>query len=87
MRAKFIGKYTDTKYGQFQVFLEYEYRGQKYTVREDRRKGNEPLAWQHRSAQDTIDRLLDTPKNNATAPAQEGIDFFFEMMNNPETWC
>jgi hypothetical protein len=86
VRAKFIGKFTDTAFGQHQIFLEYEYRGRKYTVREDRRKGNEPLAWQHRSAQDAIDRIIDTTYNTATSPAQEGLDFFFKMMDNPDSF-
>lgn len=85
MKAKFICKYTDTSYGQCKIFLEYEYRGMKYTVMEDRRKGNEPLAWQHRSNQDWIDRILDT-QNHAGESAEEGLKFFFEMMENADEW-
>ena len=59
MKAKFIGKYTDTSFGQFIIHLEYEYRGHRYTVYENRRTGNEPLSWQHRSQQDYIDRLIE----------------------------
>lgn len=85
MKAKYIGKYTDTSYGQHKILLEYEYRGKRYTVTEDRRHGNEPLAWQHRLEQDWIDRILDT-HNNATESAQEGLDFFFRMMDSEEAW-
>jgi hypothetical protein len=63
-KAKFVGKYyrTSLNFERDVIELEYEYRGMRYSVYEDRKKGNEPLAWQHRSEQDRIDRLLDTPK-------------------------
>lgn len=61
-KAKFIGKYYGASPFERDVIeLEYEYRGMRYSVYENRKKGNEPLAWQHRSEQDRIDRLLDTP--------------------------
>ena len=59
MKAKFIGKHTDTRFGRFIVYLEYEYRGHRYTVYENRLKGNEPLSWQHRGQQDYIDRIIE----------------------------
>ena len=30
MKAKYIGKWVDTSYGQCVIHLEYEYRGHKY---------------------------------------------------------
>jgi len=58
MKAKYIGKYYGTGYDRNFVFLEYEYRGHKYEVYENRAKGNEPLSWQHKSAQGEIDELI-----------------------------
>lgn len=59
MRAKYVGKYIDTSFGQYIIELEYEYRGRRYTVYENRNKGNEPLSWQHRREQDWIDRVIE----------------------------
>ena len=59
MKAKFIRKYYGTGYERQFVFMDYEYRGREYTVYENRAKGNEPLAWQHRNAQAIIDKELD----------------------------
>ena len=59
MKAKFVRKYYGTGYERQFIFLDYEYRGREYTVYENRAKGNEPLAWQHRNAQATIDKELD----------------------------
>lgn len=69
--AKFISKYRGTGYDRNSVYLEYEYRGRTYTVHENTAKGNEPLAWQHKSEQARIDRILDTP------PTKEGKTFDF----------
>lgn len=76
-KAKFIGKYHGTGYERDFVYLEYEYRGKTYTVYENRAKGNEPLAQQHKSEQALIDRQLDQ-KCMATEHAQVGLDLFFE---------
>ena len=43
-KAKYIGKYVDTSFGQHIVSLEYEYRGKRYTVTENLNKGNIPLS-------------------------------------------
>lgn len=59
MKAKYIGKYVDTSYGEHMVYLEYEYRGHRYTVYENRRKGNIPLAWQHANEQSRIDAMIE----------------------------
>ena len=72
-KAKFIGTYTF----QRRKYLEYEYRGRKYSVCAD--WNAEPIAWQHRSEQELIDRQLDT-KCMATENAQIGLDFFFESL-------
>ncbi len=73
MKAKFIRAY----YWQNRKYLEYEYRGKTYDVCAD--WNAEQLSWQHRSAQDWIDKQLDT-KCNSTEPAQVGLDFFFETL-------
>ena len=59
MKAKFIDKWYGTGYDRNMVYLEYEYRGERYTVTENMAKGNEPLAWQHKSEQARIDRIID----------------------------
>ncbi len=59
MTAKYIGRYDANEHGQHIVYLEYEYRGYKYTISENRSKGNEPLSWQHKSEQARIDRLIE----------------------------
>lgn len=80
-KAKYIGKYYGTGYNKDYVFLEYEYRGVKYEVYENRAKGNEPLSWQHKNAQLSIDEALDHPKHcEATEPAQVGLDYFFDLI-------
>lgn len=80
MKAKFIRKYYGTGYDRHMVYLEYEYRGKRYTVSENRAKGNEPLAWQHKSEQALIDRQLDT-KCTSTENAQVGFDLFYESLD------
>lgn len=79
MKAKYIGKFVDTSYGNYIIHLEYEYRGERYTVFEDRRKGNEPIAWQHRTWQDDIDRTLDVaPKASSSDTVEDALKLFFE---------
>ena len=58
MKATYIGKW----YHKEHVFLQYEYRGHKYEVVENRAKGNEPLSWQHKNEQARIDRLIEMEK-------------------------
>lgn len=83
MKAKYIGKYTETSFGQHIVELEYEYRGIRYTVTENLSKGNLPLADQHRMEQIRIDVLIEMEEKakQRTAPA-EPIDWdeIWEMM-------
>lgn len=64
MKAKYIGKYYGIGFDKDSVYLQYEYRGHEYEVHENRTKGNEPLAWQHRTAQDRIDWLIDMEKDS-----------------------
>lgn len=78
MRAKYVGKYYGTGYDRDFVFLEYEYRGEKYTVYENRAKGNVPLSWQHSNEQARIDSMLDKKRVTATESAEEGLKLFFE---------
>lgn len=59
MGAKFIARHYDRSFERCLVYLEYEYRGMRYEVMEDMRKGNEPLAWQHKTEQARIDKILD----------------------------
>ena len=42
MKARFIDKWYGTGYDRDMVYLEYEYRGEKYIVTENRAKGNQP---------------------------------------------
>ena len=60
MKAQYVGKFTERSYGNFVIHMEYIYRGEKYEVIEDRNRGNEPLAWQHKHEQAMIDKKLDT---------------------------
>lgn len=58
-KATFIQKWYGCGYDRHMVYLEYEYRGRRYTVYENRAKGNEPLSWQHRNAQAQIDSAIE----------------------------
>lgn len=71
-KAKFIGKCYGTGFDRNMVYLEYEYRGHRYTVYENRAKGNEPLSWQHKNAQADIDRDIELENNRGNA---EPIDW------------
>ncbi|WP_298535712.1 hypothetical protein [uncultured Methanobrevibacter sp.] len=77
MKAKFIKKYHRREFSRDIVELEYEYRGIRYLVFEDRAKGNEPLSWQHKSEQARINRILDTPK---TSGKPFDMDEIFELL-------
>ena len=78
MKAKFIQKYTDTSFGQHMVYLEYEYRGKRYTVYENRNKGNIPLSWQHANEQGRIDSLIEMESKPKFDPEIEsGLDMLW----------
>lgn len=89
-KAKFKYKYYGKGFDRDFVYLVYEYRGYKYTVYENRAKGNEPLAWQHKREQAEIDRLIDL-KNKPEKPykyedsAQYGWDCFWKFIDGDET--
>lgn len=72
MKAKYIGSYIF----QNRKYLEYEYRGCKYSVCAD--WNAEPISWQHKSEQSLIDWQLDQ-KCVATENAQIGIDKLFNF--------
>ena len=57
-KATFVRKYYGHGYDAHMVYLDYTYRGHEYTVEENRAKGNEPLAWQHRSEQNRIEATV-----------------------------
>lgn len=89
-KAKFIRKYYGKGYDRDFVYLVYEYRGYEYTVEENRAKGNEPLAWQHKQEQDRIDRLIeeqDRPKKpyKYEDSAEYSFDLFMRYINGDET--
>ena len=74
MKAKFIGKWTDTSFGQYIVYLEYEYRGKRYTVYENRCKGNIPLAWQHKNEQLSIDAMIEREEKQKASSNSKPFD-------------
>lgn len=82
MKAKFIGAYRRREWNRSITELEYEYRGHRYTVMEDRSKGNEPLAWQHRTEQDRIDSLIEVdsrPKTESGISVDESLTELFNF--------
>lgn len=82
MKAKYIGKYYGKGFDRNMVYLEYEYRGHTYTVYENRAKGSEPLAWQHRNEQAKIDESIEAesrPKGNAES-WEVGFNAFWEYV-------
>lgn len=86
MKAKFIGKYYGTGFDRDYVYLEYEYRGRKYEVYENRAKGNEPLSWQHKNAQARIDNEIEIEEKRSQDKEQietveESLDYFFRMLD------
>ena len=84
-KAKYIGKYYGTGFNKDYAYLEYEYRGVKYEVYENRAKGNEPLSWQHKNAQAAIDKALDNPpapQKEKIETVQESLDWFFDYIEN-----
>ena len=86
-KAKFIGKYRGSGFDRDIVYLEYEYRGKTYTVYENLAKGNEPLYWQHKSAQDAIDHDIEITeklkKFNESGKAESwevGFNLFWDFV-------
>lgn len=84
-KSKFTNKRYGTGHQRNFVFLEYEYRGKQYEVYENNAKGNIPLSWQHKNEQLRIDSEIEREeqsRHNEKHPAQEGLDMFFEMIEN-----
>ena len=80
MKAKFIQAYRYSEWNRSIVELEYEYRGHRYTVMEDKSKGNEPLAWQHRAEQDRIDRIIEMEERDSNTEAKESSNSVDEAL-------
>lgn len=84
-KATFLRKRYGRGYDAHMVYLDYMYRGHEYTVAENRAKGNEPLAWQHRSEQARIDQLIEE-ENKPKKPyryedsADAGFDLFWRFI-------
>lgn len=72
-KAKFLRVYIF----QNRKYLEYEYRGEKYSVCAE--WNTEPLAWQHESEQALIDSRLDTICKS-TESAEVGFELFWESV-------
>ena len=79
MKAKFINKWYGTGYDRNTIYLEYEYRNERYVITENMAKGNEPLSWQHKTAQTRIDKMLDVPKHNVNSKPFD-MDEIYEML-------
>ena len=90
LKARYIGKTYGRGYDKDFVYLEYEYRGKRYEVYENRAKGNEPLAWQHRNAQIEIDTAIERAERAAqnagkiTETADEALQRFFDYIDGNE---
>lgn len=86
-KAKFKGKWCSRDFGNEYVNLEYEYRGHTYVVYENRTKGNEPLAWQHKNEQARIDQEIELEEKlkqidkSKLATAEESLDYFFSLFD------
>lgn len=72
-KAKFLEAYIF----QNRKYLEYEYRGEKYSVCAE--WNAEPLSWQHKSEQALIDNRLDTICKS-TESAEVGFELFWESV-------
>ena len=87
LKAKYIGKTYGTGYDRDMVFLEYEYRGYRSEVYENRAKGNEPLSWQHANEQGRIDTLIEQaqkPHTQPTETVQESLDKLWDYWETGE---
>ena len=76
MKAIYKGKVRD-KNG-YAVHLFYEYRGHEYMITDEHNGYSESMATKHRIAQKRIDDMIDG-KYRATEPAEEGLNYFFEI--------
>lgn len=83
MKAKFISKYSHREYNNLIIELEYEYRGYRYIITENKTKGNEPLSWQHKNEQARIDHIIEMENKKENLESQsssidEAINKLFE---------
>ena len=83
-KAKFIGKHFGSGYERNMVFLEYEYKGMRYTVYENMSKGNEPLSWQHRTEQAKIDSIIEMKKREVADSKGFDMDEIWKMLGFDE---
>ena len=91
-KAKFLRKYYGSGYDRAFVYWDYEYHGHEYTVELNRAKGSEPLAWQHRNAQDRIDSMIEYEERHKEAEkngykfedAQAALDAFLDYIEGDE---
>jgi hypothetical protein len=79
-KAKFLSRYEYRNFNDDIVELEYEYRGHKYTVEENRSKGNEPLSWQHRNAQARIDSMIEMEEREKECNTNTDNDDWLKML-------
>ena len=79
-KAKFLNRYEYRNFNDDIVELEYEYRGHKYTVEENRSKGNEPLSWQHRNAQARIDSMIEMEEREKECNTDKGNDDWLKTL-------
>lgn len=89
-KAKFLRKYYGKGYDKDFVYMDYEYMGHEYTVYENRAKGNEQLAWQHRNEQSNIDRIIELENMHGKPcryedTAQYGFDLLMKFWDGDET--
>lgn len=80
MKAQFVAKHYGKGYDRDMVYLEYEYRGHRYEVYENRAKGNEPLSWQHRNEQARIDSLIDMANANNSGNNPIDMDEIWQLL-------
>ena len=93
-KAQFKGSYYGTGFDRKTIYMDFEYRGRTYTVYENRAKGNEPIAWQHRNAQTSIDAAIEreekqreydaTHEHRYEDTAQYAFDCFWNYVNGDE---
>lgn len=74
VKAKYIGRYIEKDYNKTIVSLEYEYRGHKYTVYDNRSQGGEPLSWQHKNHQAQIDRMIEMEEKECKTESSVFVD-------------
>ena len=86
MKAKFLCKYYGSNYEKNILYLEYEYRGYKYTVYQNLSKGNEFLSWQHRNEQDRIDKLIDEEENQTNQNDKNNISIDQSLADLLKYW-